>query len=79
MLIDAGADVNSKDEYGGTALSLAAKRGNEGIVKMLKDNGVPSKETWVAWYCPVMSTHNILLGSSIAPPSAPETVPFASN
>ena len=33
------ADVNSNDEWGGTALSHAAYEGHEGIVEMLKGNG----------------------------------------
>jgi hypothetical protein len=34
-LLEAGADVNSRDEYGSTALSWASYRGNKDVVKLL--------------------------------------------
>ncbi|KAI4143918.1 MAG: hypothetical protein LQ340_006841 [Diploschistes diacapsis] len=39
------ASLNSKDSYGNSALSLALKSGNEGLVRfMLEHNAVPTKE-----------------------------------
>jgi hypothetical protein len=44
MLIANGANVNSKNNYGETALSIAAKRGKEEIVKILLVNGANISE-----------------------------------
>src|SRR5687767_9416821 len=37
--IDVGADINASDEFGATALSIAAYRGNTEMVKLLLDSG----------------------------------------
>jgi ankyrin repeat protein len=37
--IAAGADINASDEFGGTALSIAAYRGNTELVRLLLDSG----------------------------------------
>jgi ankyrin repeat protein len=39
MLLDAGADINKKDERGLTPLQLAASKGSQKIVSMLLDKG----------------------------------------
>jgi ankyrin repeat protein len=38
-LLDNGANINAKDEYGNTALILAAHKGHTEIVKLLMDSG----------------------------------------
>jgi ankyrin repeat protein len=38
-LIDAGVDVNAKDNYGPTALEVAALNGHTDIVDLLKSAG----------------------------------------
>ena len=39
LLLDAGTDVNAKDESGRTALMEATSRGNTDIVQLLKEYG----------------------------------------
>jgi ankyrin repeat protein len=39
MLIEAGADVNIANKYGGTALMMAAKKGRNKVIKILVNNG----------------------------------------
>ena len=40
LLIDTGkADIDSKDNFGWTPLSLAAQRGHEVVVRLLVDTG----------------------------------------
>ncbi len=38
-LLDAGADVNAKQKYGGTALKYAIAQGHTEIVELLKQAG----------------------------------------
>jgi len=38
-LLDAGADVNSKNSYGGTALAFAGDKGHTEVVKLLLERG----------------------------------------
>ncbi|KAF5645792.1 ankyrin repeat-containing protein [Fusarium tjaetaba] len=47
LLLDGGADAESKDTVGQTPLLWAAKYGNEAVVKLLldKDANVESKDT----------------------------------
>lgn len=42
LLLDNGANLHHRDREGNTALSLAAERGYDGIVKMLRDRGADS-------------------------------------
>ena len=39
LLLDKGADIESKDNYGQTPLSWAAERGHEAVVQLLLDKG----------------------------------------
>ncbi len=39
LLLDAGADVNAKDEWNETALMFAAMSGHEDIVQLLTEAG----------------------------------------
>lgn len=39
LLVDAGADVNSANQFGETALTWAARRGETGVVKILREAG----------------------------------------
>jgi serine/threonine-protein phosphatase 6 regulatory ankyrin repeat subunit B len=39
VLVNRGADVNVKDNWGATALMLASSNGHTVIVKLLKDHG----------------------------------------
>jgi ankyrin repeat protein len=39
LLVDRGANIESKGDTGQTALELAAERGRKGVVKVLLDNG----------------------------------------
>jgi len=41
LLDNAGADVSSKNYQGKSALAVARERGNESLVKILKDRGAP--------------------------------------
>ena len=46
LLLEKGADVESKDQYGQTPLSWAAENGHEAVVKLLLEKGadVESKD-----------------------------------
>jgi ankyrin repeat protein len=39
LLLDKGADLQSKDKYGRTPLSWAAEKGHEAVVKLLLKKG----------------------------------------
>ena len=39
LLLEKGADVESKDRYGQTPLSWAAEKGHEAVVKLLLEKG----------------------------------------
>jgi ankyrin repeat protein len=38
LLLEKGAELESKDKYGQTPLSWAAERGHEAVVKLLLEN-----------------------------------------
>ena len=44
-LIDAGADINSLDEHGQTALMNAAYRGDDNLIRVLVDHGASLDHT----------------------------------
>ena len=46
--LEKGADINTKDGSGMTALMYAIKRGNEEIVNFLKEKGAKEDENWKA-------------------------------
>jgi ankyrin repeat protein len=39
LLLEKGADLEAKDEFGRTPLSWAAEEGHEGVVKLLLEKG----------------------------------------
>ena len=49
LLLDKGADVNAKGEFGWTALTWAAQAGQLEVVRLLKDRG--AEESLMAAAC----------------------------
>ena len=47
LLLEKGAELESKDKYGGTPLSRAAENGHEAVVKLLLEKGAePEAKDW---------------------------------
>ncbi|KAI9773648.1 MAG: hypothetical protein M1840_006922 [Geoglossum simile] len=77
ILLDAGVDINAKDNTGKTALHRATRREDRGMVELLLRNGakVDCKDDkgWTAWSANVQSRNAHILGLLLKAGADPST------